>query len=81
MSILVGNKAQGKDFFDREREREDIWRYLEGNHILLSGPRRLGKTSLLQRLAEEAGEQGWLPRLVDVQGIDTAPVLSIGTNA
>jgi len=41
MSILVGNKAQGKDFFDREREREDIWRYLEGNHILLSGPRRL----------------------------------------
>jgi len=72
MSIPVGNKAQGGDFFDREREREELWRYLEGNHILLSGPRRLGKTSLLQRLAEEADERGWLPMLVDVQGIDTA---------
>ena len=71
MSIPVGNKAQGEDFFDRERECEELWRYLEGNHILLSGPRRLGKTSLLQRLAEEADRRGWLPMLVDAQGIDT----------
>lgn len=72
MPIRVGNKAEGQDFFDREREREDIWRYLEGNHIVLSGPRRLGKTSLLQRIAEEAEDRGLLARLVDVQGIDSA---------
>ena len=57
MSIKLGNKADGDDFFDRVHERDDLWRYLEGNHIVLSGPRRLGKTSLLQRLAEEAADR------------------------
>ena len=71
MPIRVGNKAEGQDFFDRVREREEIWRYLEGNHIVLSGPRRLGKTSLLQRIAEEAEDQGLLARLVDVDDRDT----------
>ena len=71
MAIRVGNKADGEDFFDRETEREAIWRYLESNHILLSGPRRLGKTSLLQRLAEEATAKGLLSRLIDVEGVDT----------
>ncbi len=71
MPIRLGNKADGDDFFDREREREDLWRHLEGNHIILSGPRRLGKTSLLQRLAEEAEAHGLVARLVDVGGFDT----------
>ena len=71
MPIKLGNKADGEDFFDRVSERDDLWRYLEGNHIVLSGPRRLGKTSLLQRLAEEATEKGMLARLIDVEGIDT----------
>lgn len=69
--MKVGNKADGDDFFDRESERQDLWRYLEDNHIVLSGPRRLGKTSLLQRLADEAAGQGLIARLVDVGGIDT----------
>ncbi len=71
MPIKLGNKADGDDFFDRINERNDLWHYLEGNHIMLSGPRRLGKTSLLQRLAEEAVERGLMARLVDVEGIDT----------
>jgi len=70
--IRVGNKADGDDFFDRTAEREDLWRYLSGNHVVLSGARRLGKTSLLQRLAEEAAERGWQARLLDVEGIDSA---------
>ncbi len=72
MPIRVGNKADGDDFFDRTAEREDLWRYLSGNHVVLSGARRLGKTSLLQRLAEEAAERGWQARLLDVEGIDSA---------
>lgn len=71
MAIRVGNKAEGDDFFDRLAERETLWRYLESNHIQLSGPRRLGKTSLLQRLAEEATAKGLFARLVDVEGIDS----------
>jgi uncharacterized protein len=74
MAIRVGNKAEGRDFFDRVTEREDIWRYLEGNHVLLSGPRRLGKTSLLQRLAEETHDKGLWAQLVDVEGVDSVEV-------
>lgn len=71
MTIKLGNKADGEDFFDRDTERQDLWHYLLGNHVVLSGPRRLGKTSLLQRLAEEASDKGLLARLIDVEGIDT----------
>lgn len=72
MPIKLGNKADGEDFFDRVSEREDLWNYLQGNHIVLSGPRRLGKTSLLQKLAEEAEQHGLLARLIDMSGIDSA---------
>ena len=72
MPIRLGNKADGDDFFDRVNERADLWRHLEGNHVVLSGPRRLGKTSLLQRLAEEAPGHGLVARLEDVGGLDTA---------
>ena len=71
MSIRLGGLADGDAFFDRENERQDLWRHLEGDHIVLSGPRRLGKSSLLQRLAEEAAGQGLLARLVDVGGVET----------
>lgn len=39
MSLKPGNKADGDDFFDRVNERDDLWRYLEGNHIVPSGPK------------------------------------------
>lgn len=71
MAMRLGSKAEGEDFFDRETEREDLWRHLEGNHIVLSGPRRLGKTSILQRMADEALSQGLFGRLVDLEGLDT----------
>lgn len=72
MTIRLGSKADGDDFFDRVTERENLWRYLEDNHIVLSGPRRLGKTSILQRLSEEAQAKGLLAKLIDVEGVDTA---------
>jgi hypothetical protein len=78
MVMRLGNKAEGADFFDRVTEQEDFWRYLEGNHIVLSGPRRLGKTSLLQRLADRAEEKGLMARLVDVEGINSAEAF-VGT--
>lgn len=36
VAMRLGNKAEGIDFFDRVTEREDLWRYLEGNHIVLT---------------------------------------------
>lgn len=68
MAIPVGTKAEKADFFGRTRELEDLWALLESNHIVLSGPRRLGKTSLLQRLVDDARDNGWHAALIDVQG-------------
>ncbi len=41
MVMRLGSKAEGADFFDRLTERDDLWRYLEGNHIVCNAsPRR-----------------------------------------
>lgn len=67
MGIPTGNKVSGADFFGREREREDLKRILQDNHIVLSGPRRQGKSSLLDLIALELSEQGFLVRVADMQ--------------
>lgn len=56
---IVGRAVQGEDFFGRERELSDLREEGLRQHLLLLAPRRVGKTSLLHRLAvvmrEEAG--------------------------
>ncbi len=56
MKVVTGNPVKGENFFDREQEQRRIWRKLESDHILLLAPRRIGKTSLLYRLCETAGQ-------------------------
>lgn len=80
MPIRIGNIASGADFFDRKTELEDLWRYVEGNHIALTGPRRLGKSSLLKRLGEQAAEKGLLACFVDLEGLDSAAALIAAIN-
>ena len=55
---FLGRPVRGPNFFDRERERAAIWRRLETDHLLMLAPRRVGKTSLLLRLTEEAPGKG-----------------------
>ncbi|MGB4913341.1 MAG: hypothetical protein WBO95_14690, partial [Candidatus Dechloromonas phosphoritropha] len=54
MKISVGNPVEGDDFFDREQEQRRAWRKLEGSHLLMLAPRRIGKTSLILRLCATA---------------------------
>lgn len=49
---------RGINFFDREDERRLLWQHLRQSHVLLLAPRRVGKTSLLMRLADEAPDHG-----------------------
>lgn len=58
MKISVGNPVEGDDFFDREQEQARAWRKLEGSHLLMLAPRRIGKTSLILRLCATAREHG-----------------------
>lgn len=50
----VGRPVRGGNFFDREREQRLLWQRLATDHVLLLAPRRVGKTSLLYRLADDA---------------------------
>ena len=45
---VVGNIARKDKFFKREKDIRSLWAYLaKGSNILVSAPRRMGKTSLL----------------------------------
>jgi len=51
---MVGPAVRGPDFFDRETERASLAEMLrDGAHVLVTAPRRTGKTSLLRQVALE----------------------------
>jgi formylglycine-generating enzyme required for sulfatase activity len=70
-AIRRSTPVEGDDFFGRETECEDLWRYLADDNILLIGPRRIGKTSLLRRIEDESSGQGHLGLFVDMEGCNT----------
>ncbi len=70
--MKLGTPATGDDFIGRERELGELWRYLEGDHIRFPGVRRLGKTSILKRLCEQAEGHGVLASWLDVSNVSSA---------
>jgi hypothetical protein len=65
----TGQPVKGENFFDRDAERAAIWSDLPTEHLLLLAPRRVGKTSLLYRLYEEARANEYEPVFSDVSGL------------
>lgn len=55
----VGRPVRGDDFFGREQEQGQCWEGLDSDHLLLLAPRRVGKTSLMLRLKDDAVAQGY----------------------
>ena len=52
MRAATGRWVIGDDFFNREPELRILEnRVREGNHVLLTGQRRMGKTSIARELA------------------------------
>ena len=69
MRSSTGRWVSGDNFFDREAEVEILaTRVRDRNHVLLSGQRRMGKTSILQELGRRLENEGWIFFLVDVEG-------------
>ena len=80
--MKLGNIATGDDFFDRIRIREEIWHSLEKNHLILRGVRRLGKSSILKKIEEEAEQKGFLVLNEDVGGaVNAEQFIQLLTNA
>ncbi len=69
MRSSTGAWVSGEDFFDREAELEVLESRVRGrNHLLLTGQRRMGKTSILRELGRRLEGDGWVFLFVDIEG-------------
>lgn len=72
LSNKIGPPVEGDDFFGREKEIRQANRLLDKKHsLLLSAPRRIGKSSLAKRLIEEKKAQGWKCVYIDLEETTT----------
>jgi uncharacterized protein len=57
---ITGSPVEDDNFFGREKELEYLWRHIQkGNSIILSAPRRVGKSSLAKKILKQAKGEGW----------------------
>ena len=71
-SNKVGPPVTGDDFYGRINELARAHELLDSNHsLVLSAPRRIGKSSFAKRLIEDKTRQGWKCVYVDLEGIRT----------
>lgn len=55
MKTIIGQAATGEFFYKREKLTDKLWEnIIKGNNILISAPRRIGKTSLMLDLIENS---------------------------
>jgi hypothetical protein len=73
ISIRVGPPVEGVDFYGREKELQYVWEYHISKSVsmLLSAPRRVGKTSFSKRMLKYAEANGWKTLYLDLEGITT----------
>ena len=69
MKSSTGRWVSGDNFFDRERELQILeTRVQDRNHVLLTGQRRMGKTSVVQELGRRLEAKDWIFLFTDVEG-------------
>ena len=69
MKSATGRWVSGDDFFGRERELQVLTTLLrDHNHVLLTGQRRMGKTSIARELGRRLAAEGWIFLFADVEG-------------
>ena len=73
MKSATGRWVSGDDFFDREGELRVLeTRVRDRNHVLLTGQRRMGKTSLLRELGRRFEANGGVFLFTDVEAATCA---------
>jgi uncharacterized protein len=70
MRNIMGPPVTGENFFGRDDERSHAKQLLrDGNHILLTAPRRVGKSSLMLNVCEDLRAEEWIVVSTDVQHV------------
>lgn len=69
MQSSTGRWVSGDNFFNRDPELQLLKSQVgAGNHVLLTGQRRMGKTSVARELGRRLESEGWASLFVDVEG-------------
>ena len=69
MRSSTGRWVSGDDFFNRERELRQLETLVrDRNHVLLTGQRRMGKTSVARELGQRLKAKDWIFLFADVEG-------------
>ncbi len=57
---ITGSPVEGANFYGREKELDFAWSQIsKGNSLILSAPRRVGKSSFAKKLLDKAKTKGW----------------------
>ena len=68
ISNKTGSPVSGDDFFDREWEFKQLVKSVQvQEHVLISAPRRVGKSSLMKKALAWSSNQGYIAVDADVQ--------------
>jgi uncharacterized protein len=74
---ITGSPVEGDNFYGREKELEFAWNKIQnGNSLVLSAPRRVGKSSFGKRLIKIAKKEGWNTLEIDLEEIQSEKDLS-----
>lgn len=72
MKNITGPPVEGDNFFGRTKELQFAWHQIEnGNSLILSAPRRVGKSSFAKKLLVQAQEQGWNTLEINLEKVKT----------
>ena len=74
MSIenIIGPPVEGEDFYGRTKELRKANQLLDSGHsLLISAPRRIGKSSFAKRLIADKKKQGWKCVYIDLEETTT----------
>ena len=67
MDIVVGSVVRGDDLYGRDSELRLLWKMIEKDSLLLTSPRRYGKTSVVNAMKDNP-LAGWSVIYIDMEG-------------
>ena len=69
---ITGSPVEGENFFGRENELTAAWTHIKkGNSLILSAPRRVGKSSFAKKLLSYAEEENWNTLEINLEEIQS----------
>ena len=71
INLVVGSVPRGDDYFGQELLIQSIWERLKKDNVLLSAPRRFGKTAVMYKLLDKPLQE-FTPVYTNLEHIKTA---------